>query len=93
MKLLVPLICAGALAACGQPAQQQASQEPYSAPSSPDARGEPGYAENPTQWDQIQGEATGRGSAATGATGQGLNELPAGDAGAGSQVRQPEEAP
>ncbi len=93
MKLLVPLICAGLLAACGQPAQQQASQEPYSAPSSPDARGQPGYAENPTQWDQIQGEESGRGSAATGATGQGLNELPAGDAGAGSQQAPAEQNP
>ena len=95
MKLLVPLICAGALAACGQPAQQQASQEPYSAPSSPDATGQPGYSENPTQWDQVQGEATGRGSAATGASepGQNLGNLPAGDTNANTGQQPQEQAP
>ena len=77
MKLLLPLIFAASLAACGQPSQQEASQEPYSAPSSPDARGQVGYATDPGYTNQQDsGAEGGRASASTGATSDG----PAGDA-------------
>lgn len=76
MRFLVPLIAIAALAACGQPAQQEAKQEPYSAPSSPDATGQAGYATDPGYTNQQDsGAEGGRGSAATGASDPG----PAGD--------------
>lgn len=93
MRRFVPLLAAAFVcAACGEAPQQGASPEPYSAQSSRDARGQPGYSENPTQWDQVEGEDTGRASAATGASDQGLSDLPAGDAPADSE-QQPEPTP
>ncbi len=93
-RLFVIAACIAVLGACGDNAtQQQASQDPYSATSSPDATGQPGYSDNPTQWDQITGEDTGRASAATGATEQRLNGLPAGDASADTQQQPAETAP
>jgi hypothetical protein len=81
MKLIVPLALAVFAAACGQPAHE-AKQEPYSAPSSPDARGQTGYvAQEGYANQQDSGAEGGRGSAATGASGDG----PAGDANSQSQ--------
>jgi hypothetical protein len=77
-----------ALASCGAP-QQQAQQEPYSAPSSPDATGQVGYATDPGYANQQEtGAEGGRGSAATGATGDGAS---AGDA--NSQAQPAEQTP
>jgi hypothetical protein len=88
MKLVIPLVCAALLAACGQSAQQEASQEPYSAPSSPDAREQTGYATDPGYTNQQDtGAEGGRGSAATGASDPG----PAGDA--NSQAQPAEQTP
>lgn len=87
MRTLVALMALAGLAACGQP-QQHRGQEPYSASSSPDSRGRLGYSENPTRRDQQQGESSGRGSAATGASGQNLGDLPAGDMNAAAQPEQ-----
>ena len=76
-KLLIPFVFVALLGACGQAAEQEASQEPYSAPSSPDARGQAGYATDPGYTNQQDsGAEGGRGSAATGASDPG----PAGDA-------------
>ncbi len=84
-KPLVPFVFAALLGACGQPAQQEASQEPYSAPSSPDAAGQTGYATDPGYANQQDsGAEGGRGSAATGASDPG----PAGDANSQQQPTQ-----
>lgn len=81
-KLLIPFAFAAFLGACGQSAEQEASQEPYSAPSSPDATGQTGYATDPGQVNQQgTGAEGGRGSAATGATAP----MPAGDANSQAQ--------
>lgn len=85
MKFVVPIIAFVFLAACGQPAQQEAKQEPYSAPSSPDATGQPGYPTDPGYTNQQgTGAEGGRGSAATGASDPG----PAGDANSQQQGPQ-----
>jgi len=87
-KLLIPFVFAAMLGGCGPSAEQEASQEPYSAPSSPDASGQTGYATDPGYVNQQQsGAEGGRGSAATGATDPG----PAGDA--NSQAQPTEQAP
>jgi hypothetical protein len=88
MKLVIPLVFAAMLAACGEPAQQQASREPYSAPSSPDATGQKGYATDPGYVNQQRsGAEGGRGSAATGAS----DDMPAGDP--NSQTQPAKETP
>ena len=84
-RLLIPFVFAALLGACGQSAEQQASQEPYSAPSSPDATGQTGYATDPGYSNQQgTGAEGGRGSAATGASDPG----PAGDANSQQQPGQ-----
>jgi len=90
MKLVAPFVFAAFLAACGE-SQQQASQEPYSAPSSPDASGQAGYATDPGYTNQQNsGAEGGRGSAATGASGQGFGDTASGDA---SSQQQPVSTP
>ena len=85
-KLLIPFVFAALLGACGQSVEQEASQEPYSAPSSPDATGQTGYATDPGYTDQQgTGAEGGRGSAATGASDAG----PAGDANSQQQPTTP----
>lgn len=94
MKIAAILLVAGALAACGQAEQKQAQSKAYSAPSSPDARGQPGYTTDPGIVNQQDtGAEGGRGSAATGATEQGLGDLPAGDTAGGDSTQQPERTP
>jgi hypothetical protein len=86
-KLLIPFAFAALLGACGQSAEQEASQEPYSAPSSPDATGQTGYATDPGYVNQQEsGAEGGRGSAATGASDPG----PAGDS---NSQQQPQPTP
>lgn len=69
------LLAAAMLAACGEAGnQQQAGQEPYSAPSSPNSEGAVGYPADPGIVNQQNsGAEGGRGSAATGATSQGVD--------------------
>jgi hypothetical protein len=87
MKLALPFIIAALVTACGESAQQEASQEPYSAPSSPDATGQPGYATDPGYTNQQDtGAEGGRSSAATGASG----DAPAGDP---NSQQQPPQTP
>lgn len=85
-KLLVPFVFAALLSACGQSSEQESSQEPYSAPSSPDATGQTGYATDPGYVNQQgTGAEGGRGSAATGASDEGQ----AGDPNAQQQPTTP----
>jgi hypothetical protein len=79
MKTAVIFISFAVLAACGPSEQTQTAQAPYAAETSPDARGSSGYPSDTGYWGENGGEEGGRGSAATGATEQGLEDLPAGD--------------
>lgn len=88
MHRVLIVIGVAALASCGQPQPTQTAEAPYAAETSPDARGEPGYATSPGYWGENGAAKGGRGSAATGATGQRLNNLPAGDS---SQQHHPAE--
>ena len=90
-RLALVLAVAATLAACGDAGtQQQAKQEPYSAPSSPNSEGQAGYTADPGMVNQQgSGAEGGRGSAATGATDQGVDDAAAGDANAQQQGRTP----
>jgi hypothetical protein len=83
-RVVLFMFAAAVLAACGQQAEQQANQEPYSAPSSADATRQAGYATDPGYTNQQDsGAEGGRGSAATGASDPGQ----AGDANNQQQPR------
>lgn len=93
MKPAIIFISFAVLAACGQAEQTQTAEAPYAAESSPDARGKTGYATDPGYWGENGSETGGRGSAATGATEQGLGGLPAGDPSSQQQPAQEGEQP
>jgi hypothetical protein len=90
MQRALIVIAFAALAAC-QAEPPRTAEAPYAADSSPDARGQAGYATDPGYLGQNGGAKGGRGSAATGATGQRLDNLPAGDP--SSQQQPVEETP